>query len=521
MLGFSSAAEESARENGAPRFDIAVRDVSARDFFLGLSEDSPYDIILNPKVGGSISLTLRRATIPEILETTRAVYGYGYRPTPTGFVILPSEIRSEIFEVNYLHAKRSGHSETRVSAGQLTDQGSGDGARSSDYGPTTTGGGGQRGVIESSSVVTESDADLWQELGSAIESIVGGGEGRSVVLSPQAGIVVVRAMPTELREVGEYLTRAESNLERQVILETKILEIRLDDGYQTGVNWSTLIEMGAKSILLSQTGGGTVIGTGASEIAGNAGVLDPGAPALPSTSDTSTFGGVFAGAFDLGDFTAVVELLETQGDVHVLSSPRISTLNNQKAVIKVGSDEFFVTDVSTTTVTGTATTTSPDVTLTPFFSGIALDVLPQIAPNGEVLLHVHPSVSRVQDQVKEISVGLAEPLNLPLALSTIRETDTFVRAQNGQIVVIGGLMEERASYDRASIPLLGRIPFIGKHLFGQQLAQSEISELIILMRPIVVENGAFGRRVEQSGNALPDPHRERWRSWIDSDGWDR
>ncbi len=105
------------------------------------------------------------------------------------------------------------------------------------------------------------------------------------------------------------------------------------------------------------------------------------------------------------DFAAFIELLETQGDVQVLSSPRIATINNQKAVIKVGSDEFFVTDISSTTVTGTATTTSPDITLTPFFSGIALDVTPQIDAGGRVTLHVHPTISQVTDQQKTITVA--------------------------------------------------------------------------------------------------------------------
>ena len=119
-------------------------------------------------------------------------------------------------------------------------------------------------------------------------------------------------------------------------------------------------------------------------------------------------------------------------------------MNNQKAIIKVGTDEFFVTDVSTTTITSTATQSTPNIELTPFFSGIALDVTPQISEGGTIMLHIHPTVSQVRDQQKNISIGGAVQ-TLPLARSTVRETDFIVRAKNGQLVVIGGLMQDRNS----------------------------------------------------------------------------
>ena len=163
---------------------------------------------------------------------------------------------------------------------------------------------------------------------------------------------------------------------------------------------------------------------------------------------SQTIGAAFALALDIGDFNAFVELLEAQGDTRVLSSPRVATLNNQKAVIKAGTDEFFVTDVSSNTVTGTAATTSRDVTLTPFFSGIALDVTPQISADGEVILHIHPTVSEVTDQTKELTVS-GETDALPLAFSEIRESDSVVKAKSGQIIAIGGLMRNSSRAPRA------------------------------------------------------------------------
>jgi MSHA biogenesis protein MshL len=206
---------------------------------------------------------------------------------------------------------------------------------------------------------------------------------------------------------------------------------------------------------------------------------------------------VFSVLFNIGNnFAGFIELLQTQGEVQVLSSPRVSAVNNQKAVIKVGQDEFFVTDFSTTTTTGTATTTTPSVTLTPFFSGIALDVTPQISGDGSVLLHIHPSVSRVEDQDKEITFG-EESLTLPLALSTVRESDTIIRAKSGQIVVIGGLMEDILTDEEAATPFLSDIPMVGE-LFKHKRQRKAKTELVILLKPLVVSHDGIWDGVVRS-----------------------
>lgn len=153
----------------------------------------------------------------------------------------------------------------------------------------------------------------------------------------------------------------------------------------------------------------------------------------------------------------------------------------------MGTDEFFVTDISSTTTTGAATTTTPSVELTPFFSGIALDVTPQISELSEVTLHVHPSISEVRDQQKEIKVGDISQ-TLPLAQSTVRETDTVVHAQSGQVVVIGGLMQERFVDDTADTPL-GRVAPFMRYFTAHKRQLTTRSELVILLRPIVVDSG--------------------------------
>jgi MSHA biogenesis protein MshL len=224
---------------------------------------------------------------------------------------------------------------------------------------------------------------------------------------------------------------------------------------------------------------------GASDLSGTSLNLQPGTSPLDSLP-SSAFGGTFALALNLNDFNAFIELLDTQGDTHVLSSPRVATVNNQKAVIKVGSDEFFVTGVTSNTVTGTATSTNQNIILTPFFSGIALDVTPQIDDDGQVILHIHPTVSDVRDQRKEVTVG-GQTQSLPLAFSEVRESDSVVRARSGQIVVIGGLMKTSTKDEVAQTPFLSDIPLLGQ-LFTQKRQRQVKTELVILLKPVVVNS---------------------------------
>jgi len=483
-----------------PRFDIAASNTSVREFLLSLVEGTRFNMVVHPDVQGNISLSLKNVTIPQVMEIIHNVYGYPYYRTEGGFQVMPAGLESRVYHVNYLNLTRRGISQTRISSGQATEQnpnqdpnqnGTGTGNYQNNKGEVNP-------YISGSLVNTRSEADFWKELTTAMQTIIGHEGGRRVVVQPQASLIMVRALPGELGEVENYLSILQGNLQRQVILEAKILEVELGDGFQTGINWAAMADLGnGRSATFGQTGGGRFFKDGASETSGNTGNLNPSNPAFPSGTDISAFGGVFSMALDLNNFIAFIELLETQGKVQVLSSPRISTVNNQKAVIKVGSDEYFVTDVSSDTVTGTATTATSDITLTPFFSGIALDVTPQIDPYGKVTLHIHPTVSEVTDQTKEITVA-GQTQSLPLAFSTVRESDSIVSAQSGQVVVIGGLMENMRRDQTAGIPILGSIPGIGS-LFRHQQMGFRKSELVILLKPVVVESGpGWAREVNRT-----------------------
>ncbi|MEO6976467.1 MAG: hypothetical protein ABI144_11445, partial [Gallionella sp.] len=317
-------------------------------------------------------------------------------------------------------------------------------------------------------------------------AIVGNEKGRSVVISPMSGVIVVRAMPDELRNVSAYLKASQISVDRQVILEAKIVDVQLNNSFQSGVNWAAF---GSGPNSRASAG---VLSTGSS-LAPTGSLTNGVLTATPGTNLAAaaaiatgqSAGSLFGLAFQTSNFAALLNFLESQGNVHVLSSPRIATLNNQKAVLKVGSDDFFVTNVSTTTTTGgIGATSTPNVTLQPFFSGIALDVTPSIDENGEIILHVHPSVSQVSTVNKTVDLGTnGGSITMPLASSSVSETDSIVRARDGQIVAIGGLMRQAASNGNSGLPGLP------KSLFGQTNQTSEKRELIILLKPTIVDSG--------------------------------
>lgn len=454
-----------------PRFDVAAKDMPAREFFLSLMESAGQNLVVHPAVSGNITFSLRRVTLEEVLAAVRDSYGYDFRRTSYGYQILPNEKITRSYDLNYLNLQRLGESDTRVSSGQVESSQSSDsddnGNSSSDTSVTT---------LNASKVVTSSNVDFWKEVEGVVRAVVGDEEGNSVVVNPQASLLVVRASSADQENVVRFLEQAQRNLQRQVILETKILEVQLNDGFQAGISWEKI-------------GGDVSAGIDGAELTG------------PSEID-----GVFSTVLSFGDFTGLIQLLQTQGEVRVLSSPRISTLNNQKAVIKVGTDEFFVTDVSsnssTTTVAG-VTQPTQDVTLTPFFSGISLDVTPQIDQHDVVTLHVRPTVSRVVDQNKTIVLGENNVFNLPLALSTSRQSDSIVRARSGQVVVIGGLLQNNNENTDAEVPWASTLPVVG-NLFKQQRKAMQKSELVILMRPQVVSDEVWLEEIRRSAESFKE-----------------
>jgi MSHA biogenesis protein MshL len=495
--GPAIAVQAGASSTG--RFDLTANNAPAAQVFVQLGIGTKYDVLVSPEVGGNVTITLKDTTVLEALESMRDLYGYDFRVSGNRIFVQPNTVQSRLFRISYLAGRRAGASDIRVTSSSMSQSGTNGG---STYGGSNSGGNsygssgsnaatgtsGDNGarIDDNAHVRTTSDQDFWRELKASLETLIGTAEQRSVVLNAAAGVIVVRATPAELRLVEAYLRAMQLSIERQVMIEAKIVSVELNLSAQDGVNWAAFGGIGSTRVSFGSAAPGATLAPKGTPISDGLNTLTAGA-GLAANALGQGFYGI---ALQASNFAAMLNFLESQGNVQVLSSPRIATLNNQKAVLKVGSDELFVTGVSSTTTTNTVGAVStPSIILQPFFSGVALDVTAQIDDAGNVMLHVHPTVSDVTEKTKVIDLGTLGSFTLPLALSTVSETDSIVRVHHGQIVAIGGLMTQTQSDSRSGLPGLSGLPLIGA-LFRQKSGSLAKRELVILIKPSVISDEA-------------------------------
>ncbi|MEX0430631.1 pilus (MSHA type) biogenesis protein MshL [Spiribacter insolitus] len=460
-----------------PRFDITADRVAVAEFYHGLVEDTPYNVVVHPEVAGTVSLRLNDVSVPEVMDILSEGYGYHYQRTDGSYLVLPSALETRVFRLDYINVQREGVSGTSITGGEITSSEEEDDANDS-------------GEVNGSSLITRSSSRIWSDIETAIEEIIAGnrddgpetqnaspdpemegpdeGDAARVVISPEAGAVVVRASPEVLDQVERFMSGLQATLNRQVILEARIVEITLSDEFEAGIDWDLVGNTSGRETTVDLTPSGFQSGSGLFEL----------------------------GIVRNGSFNATIDALQEQGDVMVLSSPRVSTLNNQKALIKVGTDSFFQTGVQLdTTISDGNTQTDVDPEFRSFFSGISLDVTPNINADGFVTLHVQPSVSNVTEIPRSVQIAGGETIEFRLASSDVRQSDSIVRARNGDLIVIGGLMEQREETIDAAVPGLGQIPPVNL-LFSRQRQVSEKIELVILLRPTVVEEDTWRRAID-------------------------
>lgn len=548
------------------RFDLVVTNAPAPQVLNAIVAGTRYSMVVHPDIKAPMSLNLKDVTITEVLSSVREIYGYEYKIDGTRIFVLPATLQTRMFRIDNLTSLRRGSTDLRVSSNAINTTGTTGttgiagtpqafGGQAGAVG-TQPGVGAQAGLVagQSTQVGTTSSSDFWSELRTTLAALIGcsirttvnptGNRdeavcegGRRLVVSPQSGAVLVRAMPDDLKSIAEYLRASQTSLDKQVLIEAKILEVTLKDGYEAGINWAKFFTRSTGTLGLGQLTPGTQLGSNTSGVILQGGTPVTGQQTTPLTAGvtttTTTATGTTTAALGLGspggagqvlaaglgatgslfgvavqgaNFALLMTFLESQGVVHTLSSPRIATMNNQKAVLKVGSDALFVTKITgsnnAVAVGTTAAPTTPTFEVQSFFSGIALDVTPHIGDDDNIVLHVRPSVSSVTQNLSTFNLGVLGTFTIPLVSNQISETDSVIRAKDSQIVAIGGLMRQLQSETRDQVPGLGSTPFVGAAFRGTVQA-SEKRELVILLKPTVVQSDqTWAQNIDDARNRM-------------------
>ncbi|MDP3086887.1 MAG: secretin N-terminal domain-containing protein [Methylotenera sp.] len=531
---------KAAAKQLEPRFDLVISNAPASQVLMGIVSGTPYSMLVHPDVTGNISVNLKDVTVFDALDSLREVYGYEYKREGNRIFILKQGLQTKVYKVNYISGIRKGSSEISVTSGASSESAGGGG-----FGGVGNVGGGARSRVQQASRLNMSArTDFWGDVEDTVRTIIdcdipgqmqsqsqgssnsggnnasgSGGQstlqaefslnesrkrgktgcvgGKSVVLNQLSGTIFVRATPDELRTIEQMLHAMQVNIEKQVVIEAKIIDVELNSSSQQGVNWAGFrqgthrVSSGADTTTIGETGNG----------AGGTLVADSTLGGVLSTTLIGATGTAFTNGLGIAlqtkNFSAMLNFLQTQGKVNVLSSPRIATLNNQKAVLKVGKDEQFVTgfdqnaNINANNNLGGTTINTPTPVYSTYFSGISLDVTPQIDDDGNITLHVHPLISEITEvEKKTINNQL-----LPFASNKISETDSVVKVKDGQIVVIGGLMTDSYIDNRSKVPGAGELPVFGA-LFrksGQTLTKRE---LVIMIKPTIVVDGTWSDEIE-------------------------
>lgn len=504
------------------RFNISANQENARDFFNNLVAGTEYGVVVSPAVEGQISISLPDVTIEEAMRAVQRTYGYQVERQGNLFEVRPPGLQTRIFTIDYLDVERSGSSDVRVTSGSSGSMGgssgglygggiggisgissgigggysggigginSGIGGLNNNLGGRSGIGGAGGGAGGGGQISTQTETDFWEDIEETLENIINidedggsgsgllsglGGRGgtKSVVVQPQVGMIMVTAAPEELDRVSSYIDSAQEILSREVTIQVQFLEVVLNKGYQSAIDFDTF-------------------GPGGTDSTDNQITADFGSSNSDSNLDADS--APMAISTNFTDFDSVFRILNSRGTTQVLSSPSLKVLNNQKAVFQDGDEEFFQTSTGSNTVTSGQTVSQSDNTnLQPFFSGISMDITPQISADGDITLHVHPTITTVNEQTKTISDE-----QVPLARSSVRELDSIIRAQDGRIVVLGGLAYERSIDDAAGVPVASELPLVGG-AFDQRSRRTVKSEFIILLRPVIANPETEQRILRES-----------------------
>jgi len=521
-------ASQSTQSPESPRrISLSVRDADLKDLLRAAAEDTDFNITFDADIETRIKgLDLKGVTLQEILDQILPNLGMGYVKTGRTLHIQKSEGGLRFYQVDHLAMRRLGSKAFMVNASGQLIQSTGGSGGSSEGGTGGDSGGGQGTGSSSaytSSLSTGNGFDPWDEMRSGLTTLVfgepinsdsastAGGQvsgptslsfarnGKTLMIHPDSGLVVLGADPGTHKRVDAYLQELRRRNRRQVLLEARIVEVTLGNDSQIGVDWNGLLSPGAAS-------GGT-------------GTDIRGTFATGATSNTNLDAateGLAKLVVQNARITATLSALAREGRLQVLSSPRISTLNNQKAILRVVREEAFFLQNSQTTASGSGPV-STTVNITPMIVpvGIVLDILPQVADDNTVTLAVNPSISEIV-AVRSLVVqaaGNSGGASATLPVVDRRDLDAVVRLKSGETLVLAGIIRSKEGVDDRGVPWIRKIPFLGNFFTKKEKTKTH-TELAIFITPtliddseqIAVQRDSSEKRLEKAGaNLKPEP----------------
>ena len=434
------------------RFNIAVNNQDIRDFFTGLAQSSHTSFVVTPSAQANITLNMKNVTLTDIFSALMSAYKIQVEKTSYGYLVAPQQIESKTFIINYLASMRNSNS-------------------------SITGQEGGGGLNHKSS----DQKNFWSLVTSNIRSILGCSassqncKDKSIEVNPLTNTLIVSAYPADIEKVSRYVANLNDNLETQVIIEAKALSVKLDNEHQTGIDWNVLQNLNIPATVTYKN------------------------------NITPPPGNTFTAATNSGSINAIIGLLSKQGTVVDISSPRITTLNNQPAMIKVGTTSYLATGSSNSTrplTQGAATTEQvSSIQLQPFFSGVSLLVTPHVGDNGRITMHLHPVISKTIKKTLDASSGSDQTnVSLPTPETTLSESDNVVQASNGQVVVVGGMMIYTNQNDKKSLPGMENSPI--QPLTGSAANTLKKEELVILLKAKVVKHRTWLKDLKKTAKSI-------------------
>ncbi len=484
-------------------YTVVASDVPIKELLFELVRDNRLNVDIHPDIKGTVTINAVDQTLPQIMDRIAKQVDLRYQLDGQNLMISPDIPYWRTYTVDYVNMARDSVSKVSVATKISTAGGTVKGSGSNDFGNVST-----------TTVKSDSSNHFWKNIKKNLQQILGlaaagesgmgdtgteggntGGDGESdesdellpvVITNPASGVVTVRASHNDHKQVQHFLDQVVASALRQVLIEMTIVEVELGDRYQAGIDWQSLANGDGFSWISSLTG--------------------------TNLSSQPFFSLGYSDTSSSGTVSTTLRMLESFGDVKVISSPKIMALNNQTALLKVVDEKvYFTVDVEiqdATTTTAERRTYTSSIHTVPV--GMMMNVTPQITREGDVTLNIRPTISRITGYVVDPAAALANlGVDNLIPEIQIRELESLLQVSDGQMVVMGGLMQNKVNKNSAGVPVLSSLPLIG-NLFSYRDDEFTKTELVIFLRPTVIKSAGLGYDLEAYRGYLPDA--EEWRA---------